>query len=84
MRLAGRVLVGERPTMSLAGIKAELPKLTPEERVSLAQELQKLRPFNDPEVMARIEQRLDEAERGENLHSKEELFRHLRAAGREV
>ena len=70
--------------MSLAEIKAELPKLTPEERAVLAQELQNFRPFNDPELMARIERAIDDAEQGENIHSKDEMFRRLRAAGREV
>jgi len=70
--------------MSLAEIKAELPKLTPEERTALAQELQNFRPFNDPGMMARIERAIDDAERGENMHSKDDLFRRLQAAGREI
>jgi len=70
--------------MSLAEIKAELPKLTPEERTALAQELQNFRPFNDPGMMARIERAIDDAERGENIHSEDELFRRLQAAGREI
>ena len=70
--------------MNLAEIKAELPKLTTEERAALAQELQNFRPFNDPGLMARIEHAIDDAERGENIHSKDELFRRLRAAGSEV
>ena len=70
--------------MSLADIKAELPKLTPEERTALAQELQNFRPFNDPGMMARIERAIDDAEGGENIHSKDELFRRLQAAGREI
>ena len=70
--------------MSLAEIKAELPKLTPEERTALAQELQNFRPFNDPGMMARIERAIDDAERGENIHSKDELFRRLQTAGREI
>ena len=70
--------------MSLAEIKAELPKLTPEERTALAQELQNFRPFNDPGMMARIELAIDDAERGENIHSKDELFRRLQAAGRGI
>ena len=70
--------------MSLAEIKAELPKLTPEERTALAQELQNSRPFNDPGMMARIERAIDDAERGENIHSEDELFRRLQAAGRGI
>ena len=83
-RIAGAASIGEYPGMSLAEIKAELPKLTPEERAALAQELQNFLPFNDPDLMARIERAIDDAERGENIHSKDELFRRLRAAGREV
>jgi hypothetical protein len=69
--------------MRLAEIKAELPRLTPEERAALAQELQNFSPFNDSGLMARIEHAIDEAERGENFHSKDELLRRLRAAGKE-
>ena len=80
----GAASIGEYSGMSLAEIKAELPKLTPEERAALAQELQNFLPFNDPDLMARIETAIDDAERGEKTHSKDELFRRLRAAGREV
>ncbi len=70
--------------MSLADIRAELPKLTTQERASLAQELQYFQPFNDPALMAQIAHSIDEAERGEKVHSGEELLRRLGEAGREV
>jgi hypothetical protein len=70
--------------MSLAEIKAELPKLTAAERASLALELQNFQPFNDPDLMDRLTRSLDEADRGEHLLSKEEMHRRLRQAGREV
>lgn len=72
------------PAMSLAEITAELPKLTPAERAALATELQNFQPFNTPGLLERIAQRLDDAERGEKVVSKEELYRRLREAGREV
>ena len=70
--------------MSLAEIKAELPKLTAAERAVLARELKNFEAFNDPELMERITQRLDEAERGEHVISKEEMYRRLREAGRKI
>jgi hypothetical protein len=70
--------------MSFAEIKAELPKLTPQERTALAQELRKLEPFNDPDLMSRLTRLNDEVERGENVISKDEMLRRLRAAGRDV
>jgi hypothetical protein len=82
--LALALVIGKLPDMSLAEIKAELPKLTPQERASLAQELQNFQPFNDAVLMERIERAIDEAERGENAISAEALFGRLRAAGREV
>ena len=72
------------PAMSLAEIKAELPKLTPAERTALAHELQHFKPFDNAKLMARLSHSLDEAERGENVISKEEMLRTLRAAGRSV
>ncbi len=70
--------------MSLAEITAELPKLTPAERAALARELQHFKPFDDAGLMARLSQSIDEAERGENIISKEEMLRKLRAAGCDV
>ena len=70
------------PAMSLAEIKAELPNLTTAERAALARELQNFQPFNNPELMDRLTRSLDEAERGENVLSKEEMHRRLREAGR--
>ena len=72
------------PAMSLAEIKAELPKLTAAERAVLARELQNFQPFNDQELMERLTHGLDELERGENVLSKEDLLCRLRQAGREV
>jgi hypothetical protein len=35
-------------------------------------------------MMAQIERAIDDAERSENIHSEDELFRRLQAAGREI
>lgn len=70
--------------MSLVEITAELPKLTPAERTALARELQHFKPFADADLMARLTHGVDEAERGENVISKEVMLRTLRAAGRSV
>jgi hypothetical protein len=82
--LARGMRIGKLLAMSLAEIKAELPKLTAKERAALAQELQNFQPFNDAALMERIERSIDEAERGEQLHTAEEVSARLRAAGREV
>ena len=70
--------------MSLAEMRVALPLLSPAERVALATELQNFEPFNDPELMNRLAHSIDEAERRENVLSREELYRRLREAGREV
>ncbi len=70
--------------MSFAEITAELPKLTAEERQALGRQLKILEPFDDPEFMAELTRLNREAERGENLITKEELYRRLREAGRDV
>ena len=66
--------------MSLAEMRAALPSLSPAERVALATELQNFEPFNDPELMDRLARSLDEAERGEKVLSRDELYRRLREA----
>jgi hypothetical protein len=68
--------------MSFAEIKAELPKLTPEERIALARELDLLRDFNDPAFVAEITRRNRETERGENVMTDDEFRAHLQALGR--
>jgi hypothetical protein len=70
--------------MSLAEIKAELPKLTPAERAALARELELLQDFNDPAFVAELTRRNREAERGENVVTDEEFRARLQALGRSV
>ena len=55
-----------------------------EERMELAQEINRFSPFNDPALLERLTQLNDRVERGEGLISKEEMYRRLRAAGRDV
>jgi hypothetical protein len=69
--------------MSLAEIKAEISKLTPEERAELRRELMR-NPLDDSEYMAEIERRHAEMLRGVNKLTKEEVYARLRAAGRQV
>lgn len=70
--------------MSFAEIVAEQPKLTPEERTALSQKLKLLEPFNDPQFVAELTRRNREAAQGINVVTKEELYRRLREAGRDV
>lgn len=70
--------------MSFAEIKAELPKLTPQERTALARELRQLETFGDPAFVADLTRRHREMEKGENVATDEEFRARLRALGRDV
>lgn len=70
--------------MSFAEIKAELPKLTRDERKELSRTLELLEPVDDPAFMAELTRRNREAARGENLVTDEELRSLLRTRGHDV
>jgi hypothetical protein len=70
--------------MSYAEIVREVNQLEPSECERLAAYLRLKARQRDPEYVAEMERRVDDAERGENLVSKEELLERLRAAGRLV
>ena len=70
--------------MSLAEIKAELPKLTPAERAELRRALIDYQQIDDPGYWAETDLRVSEMERGMNVVSKEEMYARLQAAGRSL
>lgn len=76
--------IRDSPRMSLAEIKAELPKLTPAERTALARALEALRTLDDPVFVAELSMRMDEMERGINVVTSDEMYARLRAAGHDV
>ena len=60
--------------MSVAEIKAELPKLTPAERQEIANALEAIALENDPEWQKETEQRIAKAKSGGSV-SREEVMR---------
>ena len=66
--------------MSLAEIRAEIAKLTPEEKAELRDELAP-NPLEDDELMDEVVRRHEEMERGINVVTREQLYERLRAAG---
>lgn len=76
--------VGHAALMSYAEIVREVNQLDPSDCERLAAHLRLLALLRDPEHMSEMERRTDDAERGVNLVSKEELFESLRAAGRKI
>jgi hypothetical protein len=61
--------------MSFAEIKAELPKLTDDQREELAAYLTFLKLQNDPEFLREMERRMQAMDRGEEVVSREEVIR---------
>ena len=61
--------------MSLAEIKAELPKLSAEEREELAAHLAFLERQNDPEFCQELDRRMRAMDRGEEKVSRDEVLR---------
>jgi hypothetical protein len=70
--------------MSFAEIQAEIPKLRPEERAALRQQLESMRRFEDPAFMADLSRRIEDAEQGINMVPGEEVVARLRALGKSV
>ncbi len=69
--------------MSLAEIKAEIAKLSPEEVAELKRYLGR-DPFDDPEYRAEMARRGEDMRQGRNVVTKEEMYSRLRAAGRNI
>jgi hypothetical protein len=69
--------------MSLAEIKAEIAKLSPEEVVELKQHLSS-DPWDDPEYLAELDRRHAEMQRGINVLTKEEVLARLHTARKAV
>lgn len=79
-----RHLVGHAALVSYAEIIQAVEQLEPAECERLSLHLRHLALLRDPEYIAEMDRRCDDAERGVNLVSKEELLAQLRAAGRNV
>ena len=70
--------------MSLAEIKAEIAKLSPDERAQLRRELTPTVEIDDPAYWAEIDRRHAEMEQGVNVVTKEQMYARLRAAGLDI
>lgn len=81
--LALALSIRDSSRMSLAELKDEIAKLSPDELAELRRELLP-DPFDDPAYREEMARRYDDFVHGRNIVTKDEMYARLRAAGRNI